>query len=80
MKKHFLTIIPSAFILSNDRYRPRSIEDGAAGVVVLMDQTRSYPLGLHVEILEDPSGQLKLDQVASPDMDLITGHNLNPTG
>ncbi len=37
--------------------------------IVLTDQEGQYPLGLHLEILEDPSGQLTIDQVASPEMD-----------
>ena len=69
MKKHFLTIILVLLFSVMIDTALAQIEDGAAGVVVLKDQTRSYPLGLHVEILEDPSGQLNIDQVASPDMD-----------
>jgi signal transduction histidine kinase len=37
--------------------------------VVLTDEQGEYPLGLHLEILEDPSGELTIDQVASPEFD-----------
>jgi signal transduction histidine kinase/PAS domain-containing protein len=39
----------------------------AAGPVVLTDEQEKYPLGLHLEILEDPSGQLTIEQVSSPE-------------
>jgi hypothetical protein len=37
--------------------------------VVLTDKQSPYPLGLHLEILEDPDGQLTIEQVASPEYD-----------
>ena len=36
------------------------------GPVVLTGDQGRYPLGLHLEILEDPDGQLSIEQVTSP--------------
>jgi two-component system nitrate/nitrite sensor histidine kinase NarX len=38
------------------------------GAVILSDQVGRYPLGLQLDILEDPSGQLTIEQVSSPEM------------
>jgi len=35
----------------------------------LTDEQGEYPLGLHLEILEDPGGELTIEQVSSPDFD-----------
>jgi signal transduction histidine kinase len=37
--------------------------------VVLTDGQGEYPLGLHLEILEDPSGELTIEDVTSPEYD-----------
>lgn len=37
-----------------------------SGAVVLDDGTGTYPLGRHLEILEDPTARLTLDEVMSP--------------
>jgi hypothetical protein len=37
--------------------------------VVLTDELGQYPLGFHLDILEDSSGELTIDQVASPEFD-----------
>jgi hypothetical protein len=37
--------------------------------VVLNDEQERYPLGLHLEILEDPSGELTIEDVDSPEFD-----------
>jgi PAS domain S-box-containing protein len=37
--------------------------------LILTDEQGQYPLGLHLEILEDPAGQLTIEQVASPEYD-----------
>jgi hypothetical protein len=41
----------------------------AAEPVILTDAQGEYPLGLHLEILEDPGGQLTIEQVSSPEFD-----------
>ncbi len=47
----------------------RSGSPSAPGAVVLTDGQVEYPLGLHMEILEDSSGKLTIDQVSSPAYD-----------
>ncbi len=37
--------------------------------LVLTDQQEKYPLGLHLELLEDPSRKLTIEQVSSPAFD-----------
>ncbi|MDX1416903.1 MAG: 7TM-DISM domain-containing protein [Candidatus Promineifilaceae bacterium] len=37
--------------------------------VILADDQDNYPLGLYLEILEDPSGALTIEEVSSPDFD-----------
>ncbi len=34
--------------------------------VILTDEQEEYPLGLHLEILEDPGGELSIAEVSSP--------------
>ena len=53
-----------------------STEDGLSGntfepadIVVLTDEQGQYPLGLHLEILEDESAALTIDDVTSPELD-----------
>ncbi len=41
------------------------------GPIILTDDQGEYPLGLHLEILEDPSGELTIEDVSSPDFDLL---------
>ena len=46
-------------------------EDPAgANPVLLTDDQERYPLGLHLELLEDPSGELTIEDVTSPEFDL----------
>jgi signal transduction histidine kinase len=37
--------------------------------LILTDQQGEYPLGLHLEILEDPSGELTIERVSSPEFE-----------
>jgi hypothetical protein len=37
--------------------------------LVLTDEQGKYPIGLHLSILEDPGGELTIDQVTSPTFD-----------
>jgi signal transduction histidine kinase len=41
----------------------------ASEPVILTDEQGEYPLGLHLEILEDPGGELTIDDVSSPAFD-----------
>jgi signal transduction histidine kinase len=40
--------------------------DLGQGSLVLVDEQEKYPLGLHLDILEDPEGKLTINDVASP--------------
>lgn len=45
-------------------------QDGPpASPVVLTDEEGEYPLGLHLETLEDPPGQLTIQEIASPEFE-----------
>ena len=37
--------------------------------LILTDEQGEYPLGLHMDILEDPSGKLTIEDVSSPSFD-----------
>jgi hypothetical protein len=37
--------------------------------ILLTDEQGEYPLGLHLEILEDPGGELSIEDVSSPEFD-----------
>jgi signal transduction histidine kinase/PAS domain-containing protein len=52
----------------------------SASLVVLTDEQGEYPLGLHLEILEDPDGQLTIEQVASPEYNerFVPNHEKTP--
>ena len=39
-----------------------------APIVTLTNDKAQYPLGLYLDYLADPTGQLTIDQVSSPDM------------
>lgn len=40
-----------------------------AGPAILTEEQDEYPLGLHLEILEDPGGELTIEDIASPEFD-----------
>ena len=56
-----LTLPLTTLAQSGDNPRPAP--------VILTDQQDKYPLGLHLEILEDSTGQLTIDDVSSPAYD-----------
>ncbi len=45
------------------------------GPIILTDEVDEYPLGLHLEILEDPTGELTIEQVSSLDYDGRFAHS-----
>jgi signal transduction histidine kinase len=53
-----MSIDTSAMVQSND---PSSAEP-----IILTDTQGKYPLGLHLEILEDPGGELTIENISSP--------------
>jgi PAS domain S-box-containing protein len=56
-----LVLCTPALAQTNDQSTPEPF--------LLTDQQERYPLGLHLEILEDPSGELTIDDVSSPEFD-----------
>ena len=45
------------------------VAPSASGPVLLTDEQDAYPLGMHLEILEDPGGTLTIEDVSSPSYD-----------
>ncbi len=43
-----------------------ALADQAAGPVTLTSESNSYPLGLHIDILNDPDGRLTIEDVMRP--------------
>ena len=63
-------LITSLFILAC--WSPASAQTGDVlnpDTVILTDEQGEYPLGLHMEILEDPGGELTVEDVSSPKLD-----------
>ena len=65
-------LLLGAFVLSGPALSLlATAQDGDAATatspVVMTDEQGEYPLGLQLEILEDPDGQLTIEQVASPE-------------
>ncbi len=44
-------------------------DPGRPALVILTDRQDRYPLGRHLELLEDPTGQLTIEEVSSPAYD-----------
>jgi PAS domain S-box-containing protein len=64
MKKLFLPLL-AFFLLSALGCRPQTTLPATPSVVILRDGLSEYPLGLYLAILEDPGGQLTIDDVTS---------------
>jgi len=60
---------PTAFRLKDASYQAQATNPSEPEPLTLTDEQGQYPLGLHLEILEDPSGELTIDQVSSPELD-----------
>jgi signal transduction histidine kinase/CheY-like chemotaxis protein len=58
-----LSILTGLFLLVT-LIRPDSLQ-AQAPVIVLTDEQSEYPLGLYLEILEDPTGQLTIEDIVS---------------
>ena len=72
--KPLAIFISVLFILGTVLFISRSVAakntiPEASGAVVLTDKQGEYPLGLHMEILEDPTRELTIDEVSSPAYD-----------
>jgi signal transduction histidine kinase len=46
--------------------------------VILTDEQDKYPLGMHIGILEDPTGELTIEEVSSPEFDSRFAPNQAP--
>jgi len=65
----FLAASLLTFVLISLVYRAADAEIthlSAEGPLVLTNQQEEYPLGLHLDILEDPSKKLTIEQISSP--------------
>ena len=60
---------PTASLKLDDSTTWQKGDASTAEPVVLTDEQGQYPLGLHLEILEDPSGELTIEDVTSPAFD-----------
>ncbi len=47
----------------------QSADPGSPPPLILTDEQEEYPLGLHLELLEDPGGELTIEEVSSPEFD-----------
>lgn len=47
----------------------QSGDTSTQGPLILTERQGAYPLGLHMDILEDPSGELTIQDVVSPEFD-----------
>ena len=66
MKLRFLFLILFLFFSWWARVYAQEGDDSPVAPVILTDEQDSYPLGFHLEILEDPSGELTIEDVTSP--------------
>ena len=75
MAARLLLLVPTLILVSALAvWRPVWGQSSAAPTpepVILTDKQGEYPLGLHLAILEDPSGELTYDQVTSPQYDAL---------
>jgi signal transduction histidine kinase len=64
-----LIIIPCILIIVLMLNAPSHVAgllQNASGALLLTDSQEKYPLGLHMDILEDPGGDLTIEDVSSP--------------
>ena len=66
MNRRALWIAFLLILISVSLARAQSANGTGTGPVILTDDAEKYPLGLHLEILEDPGGQLTIEEVTSP--------------
>ena len=65
-------VLPLALILTFVLCGPalaQTDEPPAPQPLILSDDKQEYPLGLYLDILEDPSGELTIEDVSSPEFD-----------
>ena len=59
-------LTPSVHAKTNAKPQKSDNKLFTAGPLILTDKQGKYPLGLHLEILEDPGGKLTIEDVSSP--------------
>jgi signal transduction histidine kinase len=64
----FILTIIAAYSLSLPAFT-QSSDDPAPDALLLTDEQGEYPLGYYLDILEDPSGELTIEDVSSPEYD-----------
>ncbi len=69
MKKFTGSILVLIILAASVPALAQSMDPPAPGTVVLSDEQTKYPLGLYLDILNDPSGRLGIEDVASPEYD-----------
>ncbi len=62
-KAVILTLMVTLFLSS--AALAQSADPGSPPALILTDEQEEYPLGLHLELLEDPSGELTIEDVSS---------------
>ena len=67
MRIKYLLLYSLLVVVWGTRIYAQADDSPRADPVILTDEQDSYPLGLHLEILEDPSGELTIEDVASPE-------------
>ncbi|HLE14507.1 MAG TPA: 7TM-DISM domain-containing protein, partial [Anaerolineales bacterium] len=67
MNRRALWIACLLILISVSLARAQSANGTGTGPVILSDDAEKYLLGLHLEILEDPGGQLTIQEVTSPE-------------
>jgi signal transduction histidine kinase len=69
MKKRVLLFTVFAALALCITAQAQGSNPSTLGPLILTDAQVEYPLGLHMQILEDPGGNLTIDQVSSPEFD-----------
>lgn len=64
-----LVLLSSLILAGSTSFYAQVGEAAGSDPVILTDRQDEYPLGLHLEILEDPTGELTVEDVSSPEFD-----------
>jgi len=64
-----LVLTLTLLLVSCDSAQVQTSEATSPGTLTLTGEREEYPLGTHIEILEDPSGELTIEDVSSPEFD-----------
>ena len=64
-----LALLLTLGLVQGNRALAQTSTPSASGPLILTDEQGEYPLGLHLEILDDPGGELTIEEVSSPEFD-----------